>query len=134
MYLLLCLYLLIISVRLFKMLSCLYSAIANFSFRHNMHHFVAVLCDWCISRISHSISSFLPRPFSFQISFGSSVSVLYFLFLKIFDGLRIVTWTWFHWCCSKFFLKFFAVDVIFVLYKTLLLRHLLYKGHLDLLI
>ena len=35
-----CLYLLIILVRLFKILSSLWSATANFLFRHNMHQFV----------------------------------------------------------------------------------------------
>ena len=68
MYLLLCIHLLIISVRLFKMLSSLCSPIDNFSFRDNMHCFVAVLYDWCIPRISHDISKFLFCSFSFQIS------------------------------------------------------------------
>ena len=40
-----CLHLLIISVRLFNILPSLWSAIANFSFRHNMHRFVDALYD-----------------------------------------------------------------------------------------
>ena len=52
-------------------------------------------------RISHNISTFLFCSFSFQISLESSVSVLYFLF--IFNGLHIVTWTWSHWYCIKFY-------------------------------
>ena len=113
MYFILCLHLLIISVRLFKMLSSLWSAIANFSCRHNMHRFVDVLYDWCIPRISHDISTFLFCSFSFQISLESSVSVLYFLFLKDSNGLRIVTWTWSHWCRSK---SYFCNSLLLMLY------------------
>ena len=38
------------------MLYCFCSGIANFSFKHNMHRFLAALYDWCIPRISHDIS------------------------------------------------------------------------------
>ena len=75
-----CLHLLIISVHLLK-ISCLCSAIANLSFWHNMHRFVAVLYDWCIPRIYHDMFC----SFSFQISLESWVSFLYFLFLKDFQ-------------------------------------------------
>ena len=80
----LCLHLLIISIRLLEMLSFLCSAIANFSFKYDMHRFVDVLYHLCIPRVSHDISTFLFCYFSFQISLESSVSVLYVLFLKDF--------------------------------------------------
>ena len=99
----LCLHLLIISLRFFQILSSLWSHIANFPIRHDMRRFVDALYDWCIPRISHNISKFLFRFFSFQISLESSVSVLYFMLLKIFDGLHFLTWTWSHWCHSKFY-------------------------------
>ena len=54
-----------------------------------MYRFVDVLYDWYIPRISHDISAFLFCSFTFQISLESSVSVLYFLFLKDFR--------WFAW-------------------------------------
>ena len=71
-----CLYLLKVSVHLFKMLSCLCSAIANFSFRYNMHRIVAVLCNWCIPRIFHDgksrviclVTMFTPRVIVIQRS------------------------------------------------------------------
>ena len=93
LYLLLCLHLFIILVPLFKMLSSLWSAVANFSFRHNMHCFVAVLYDWCISRISHDKRTFLFCYFSFQISLERSLSVFYFLFLKDCRWFVYLTWT-----------------------------------------
>ena len=67
-----CLHLLIISVRLLKMLSCLCRAITHFSFWHNMHRFVAVLYGRCIPRISHDVSAVLFGSFSLQISLESS--------------------------------------------------------------
>ena len=64
------------------MWSCLCSTIANFSFRHNIHGFVAVLYDWCIPRISHDISTFLFYFFSFQISLESSVCFIFSVFKR----------------------------------------------------
>ena len=49
-----------------------------------MHRFVPVLYDWRFPRISKDISTFLFCSLSLKISLESSVSVLYFLFLKDF--------------------------------------------------
>ena len=75
---------------LFKVISCLSSTIANFLFRHNMHHFAVVLYNWCVPAISHNIITFLFCSFSIHVSLESTVSVLYFLFLKDFH--------WFVYC------------------------------------
>ena len=74
------------------------SAIDNFSFIDNMHHFVLVICNWGIARISHEISTFSFCFFGFHISLESSVSVLYFLFLKEFRWFAYLYLKslWFH--------------------------------------
>ena len=60
---------------------------------------------------------------------------LYFLFLKDSRWFHIVTWTWFHWCRSKFhFYNSLSSMLYLTCAKTLLLRHLLFKGRLDLFI
>ena len=95
--------LLIISVRLFKMLSSFWSAIADF--RLDIACIVLLMC--CTTDISlefPTILTLLFCSFSFQISLESSVSVLYFLFLKDF---RLFAYRdlnlWSHWCRSKFY-------------------------------
>ena len=101
MYLLLCLSLLIISIRLFKLLPCLGSAIANFSFRRNIH-----LLLWCYAT---DVSLEFPTIYqdfcfvSLVCRFHWKVQRLFciFCFWKIFGGLRIATWFWSHWCPSK---------------------------------
>ena len=103
-----------------KMLSCLCITNANFSFKHNMHYFVVVLGDWCIRRIFHDVWIFLFCFSSFQILLEISVSVLYFLFLK-----KI------RWFPYRELNLVSIVDVIFVVYKTLLLRHSFFRGQLD---
>ena len=87
---------------LFKMLSSLWRANANFSFRHNIHRFVDVLHDWCIPRIYEIYQHFCFVPLTSRFNWKVQYLFCNFCFQKIFDGLRIVTWTWSHWCRSKF--------------------------------
>ena len=124
MYFLLCLHLLVTSLYLFKMLSSLRSAIAIVSFRRNMHRLVTVFYNWCIHRISNHIWTYFFCSLNFHISFKSSVSILYFLFLKDF-------W-WFAYHVLNLVSLISAVSVIIALYRPSLLQNLLCKGQLGL--
>ena len=100
-----------------------------------MHLFVAVLYDWWIPRIWHEISAFLFCSFGFQILSKSSVPVFFFLFSEefwcfVYCDLNLVSLMPYY----ILFLSFSVIDVIFALYKTLLLRNILFKGHFDFLI
>ena len=76
-YLLLCLHLFNISVRLFSLLLFLCNAIFSFSFKHNEHLLRLVLYAWCLPKISHVMFALRVLSFIFQNSPSSSVSDLF---------------------------------------------------------
>ena len=108
------------------------------SFRHKVHRFVAVLHDWCIPRISHNASTFQFCSFSFQISLESSAQCVCFAFC-FFKRFLMVCVSWLELSLTDAVVKFISIilccrSYICLVHKVLLLRHLLFKGHLDLFI
>ena len=83
-YLLLCLHLFNISVRLFRILLFLCNAIFSFSFKHSEYLLLLVLYAWCLPKISHVMFALCLFYFILQNLLDSSVSDLRFLWLKDF--------------------------------------------------
>ena len=152
-----CLYLLKVSVHLFKMLSCLCSAIANFSFRYNMHRIVAVLYNWCIPRIFHDgksrviclVTMFTPWVMVIQMS--KMPNILYVLLMPaknqsefgqkiLFGSLQKILWIVGFWATISKILTFEDTETYYffeysAVYWYFYTRHLIngnsktYKSH-----